>query len=125
MALSKNSLKNLEGVRADLIRVAKRADELTDLAFIITEGLRTRERQEWLFARKLTRTMNSRHLTGHAIDFAPLIEGEVSWKWPAFIPIAKAFKAAAKELAIEIEWGGDWKSFPDGPHIQLNRKQYP
>jgi peptidoglycan L-alanyl-D-glutamate endopeptidase CwlK len=28
-------------------------------------------------------------------------------------------KQAAYELNIKIEWGGDWKSFKDGPHFQL------
>ena len=66
----------------------------------------------------------SRHLVGLAVDFAPLVGNEVTWKWPAFKPVADAFKAAAKELDIPIVWGGDWKSFRDGPHVELDRKVY-
>jgi peptidoglycan L-alanyl-D-glutamate endopeptidase CwlK len=69
--------------------------------------------------------MKSRHLTGHAIDFAPVVAGKVTWKWPAFHPIAAAFKQAAKELKVRIVWGGDWRTFKDGPHIELDRKAYP
>jgi len=92
--------------------------------FIITEGMRTKERQRELFAKGLSKTMNSRHLVGLAVDFAPLFDGQVTWKWPAFKPVADAFKAAAKELDIAIEWGGDWRRFKDGPHIELSRAVY-
>ena len=44
---------------------------------------------------------------------------------PMATPLAAAMKRAAKELNIPIEWGGDWVSFPDGPHYQLPRKEYP
>jgi len=48
----------------------------------------------------------------------------VSWDWEHFYPIADAMKAAAEELGVDLEWGGDWKTFKDGPHFQLNRKKY-
>jgi hypothetical protein len=66
--------------------------------------------------------MNSRHLTGHAVDLVPY---PVSWDWKYFYPIAEAMKDAARELNVELEWGGDWKSFPDGPHFQLSWRGYP
>ena len=95
--LNSRSLKSLIGVHPKLELVVRRADELTELEFIITEGVRTLERQKMLVAKGLSKTMRSRHLTGHAVDFAPLIEGEVTWKTPAFIPIMDAFKKAAIE----------------------------
>ena len=84
MPLNARSLEKLVGVHADLVRVVKRAATLSD--FIVTEGLRTVKRQSELVAAGASRTMNSRHLTGHAVDLAPMIHGEVSWKWPAFYP---------------------------------------
>lgn len=123
--LNERSLKRLEGVHPHLVRVVHRADELTDLQFIITEGLRSKERQRELFARGLSKTLNSRHITGHAVDFAPILYGEVTWKTPAFLPIIKAFKTASADLKIPIVSGGDWKSFKDYPHIELDRKVYP
>ena len=83
------------------------------------------KRQRELVAAGASKTMKSRHLTGHAIDFAPIIAGEVTWKWPPFIALAAMFKKAAAELGIAIAWGGDWKSFKDGPHVELDRSQYP
>ena len=124
MTLNERSEKALVGVHPDLVAVVRRAAEIMPGGFIITEGMRTKERQRELFAKGLSKTMNSRHLVGLAVDFAPLVDGQVTWKWPAFKPVADAFKAAAKELDIAIEWGGDWKRFKDGPHIELSRAVY-
>jgi peptidoglycan L-alanyl-D-glutamate endopeptidase CwlK len=123
--LNTRSLAALKGVHSDLARVVKRAAELAPGSFIVTEGLRTVERQRELFARGLSKTMNSRHLTGHAIDFAPLIDGQVTWKTPAFLPVISAFKQAAADMKVPIVSGGDWRTFKDYPHIELDRKAYP
>lgn len=125
MALSERSLKNLEGVHPDLVKVVHKADDLTDLPFLITEGVRSMKRQRQLVAAGASSTLRSRHLTGHAIDFVPLVDGEPNWKWPAFWPIVEAFEKAGKELGIAIECGARWKKFPDGPHVQLTWKAYP
>jgi len=122
--LNERSLKALVGVHPDLVAVAKRAAELMPGGFILTEGMRSKERQRELFAKGLSKTLNSRHLYGLAVDFAPLIDGEVTWKTPAFLPIIKAFKTASAELKIPIVSGGDWKTFKDYPHIELSRAVY-
>lgn len=69
--------------------------------------------------------MNSRHLSGHAIDFAAIVGGEVRWDWPLYSKIAQAFKEAARLEGVAIVWGGDWRSLKDGPHVELDRKVYP
>ena len=123
--LGKKSLSNLKGVHPDLVKVVKRAIELTECDFTITEGLRTKERQAQLLKEKKTTTSNSRHLTGHAVDLAAWVDNTVSWDWDHYYKIAEAVKQAAKELNISIEWGGEWKSFPDAPHWQLPWSKYP
>lgn len=123
--LSKLSLSRLVGLHPDLVRVVKRAIEITEVDFRVGEGLRTVERQKQLKAAGATTTLNSRHLTGHAVDLIVLVNGEVRWDWPLYHKIAAAMKQAAKELNIPLEWGGDWKTFKDGPHYQLPWKQYP
>ncbi len=125
MHLTERSLKKLDGVHPDLARVVLRAAELTEVDFVVTEGLRSMKRQRELVAAGASKTLRSRHLSGHAIDFAPVVNGEVTWKWPPFFVIADAFKAAARELGVAIVWGGDWTRFKDGPHIELDRKAYP
>lgn len=124
MQLDERSVRKLDGVHADLTKVVARAAELSEIDFIVTEGVRTMKRQRELVAAGASKTLKSRHLTGHAIDFAPVVGGQVTWKWPPFVIIADAFKTAAKELGIAIVWGGDWTKFRDGPHIELDRKVY-
>ena len=120
--LGNKSLQTLEGVHPDLVAVVKLAITLTEQDFSVGEGLRSVERQKTLVAAGKSTTMNSRHITGHAVDLFPY---PVSWDWKYFYPIADAMKQAAKQLDVDLEWGGDWKSFPDGPHFQLSRKAYP
>ena len=127
--LGKRSLSNLEGVHPDLVKVVNRAIELTQVDFTVIEGLRTKERQAQLLKQKMTTTLNSRHLTGHAVDLAAWVivddKGTVSWDWKHYYIIEKAMKQAASELKIPIEWGGDWKRFKDAPHWQLPFNKYP
>lgn len=120
--LSLRSRQRLSGVHPDLVAVVERAIEITTQDFAVTEGIRNVERQRQLVATGKSTTMNSRHLTGHAVDLVPW---PVSWEWEDFYPIADAMKEAAKELEVDLEWGGDWKKFPDGPHFQLSWKKYP
>lgn len=124
-ALGARSRARLQGVHPDLVRVVERAIQLTPVDFTVTEGLRDAKRQAQLVAAGASRTMNSRHLTGHAVDVAALVGGKVSWDWPLYGRIAAAFKAAAAELGVPIVWGGDWPRFRDGPHFELDRRTYP
>lgn len=123
--LSKRSNERLSGVHPDLVKVVKRAIELTDVDFTVLEGLRTSERQKQLYDSGASTTMNSRHLTGHAVDLGAYVAGEVRWDWPLYYKIYDAMIEASQELCIPIEWGGNWKSFKDGPHYQLSWKDYP
>lgn len=119
MNLDERSEKRLEGVNAALVNVVRRAARDTNVSFIVTEGLRTKERQAQLMAKGASRTINSKHLTGRAVDLAATVDGEVRWDWPLYYKLADAMKAAAKECGVAIVWGGDWKSFKDGPHFEL------
>jgi len=140
-SFSRRSLDNLKGVHKDLQALAHRALELSPVDFTIIDGVRTREEQRELVNSGASQTMNSRHLTGHAIDVAPYVDGAISWDWEDYYPMADAFIQAAKELAIKIRWGGNWQvndvrtwkgtarelnaqydgSFPDGPHWEIPR----
>jgi peptidoglycan L-alanyl-D-glutamate endopeptidase CwlK len=115
----------LIGVHPALVAVVRLAMTTSSVPFFITEGLRSADRQKALLKAGATQTLNSRHLTGHAVDVAALIDGEVRWDWPLYPRIAGAFKAAAEQLNTPIVWGGDWKTLKDGPHFELDRKRYP
>jgi peptidoglycan L-alanyl-D-glutamate endopeptidase CwlK len=122
---SQRSITNLSGVHPDLVKVVRRALEISEIDFAVIEGLRSKERQAELVKAGASQTMNSRHITGHAVDLAAVVGGAIRWDWPIYEKIAKAVKTAAAELKVAIVWGGDWVSFKDGPHFELDRKKYP
>lgn len=117
--LSQRSLDRMKGVDERLVNVVKRAIEISEVDFCVTEGLRTKERQVELMKAGATRTMNSKHIVGKAVDLAAIVEGQVRWDWPLYPKLATAMKRAAEILNVDIEWGGDWVTFKDGPHFQL------
>jgi peptidoglycan L-alanyl-D-glutamate endopeptidase CwlK len=125
IVLGQRSLSRLEGVHPDLVRIVKKAAALSDLDFTVLEGLRSVERQKQLVSQGASKTMNSRHITGHAVDLAPMIAGEVRWDWPLYHKLAKIVKAAAADEKVPLVWGGDWRAFKDGPHWELPWKFYP
>lgn len=123
--LGSKSLARLNGVHPDLVKVVKAAIKLSEVDFTVLEGLRTQTRQRQLFAAGATKTLNSRHLTGHAVDLGALIGGTVRWDFPLYTVISKAMKQASRDLGIPITWGGDWRTFKDGPHYELPWSKYP
>lgn len=143
------SKSRLVGVHDDLVEVANIALQLCTVPFIITEGLRTLDRQKQLLAAGASKTLKSRHLTGHAIDVAAYIDIDgdntkdpneaIRWDWPLYFQIAEAFRRAAEQTEVPVEWGGHWRllnnngpvvegdlaKFADGPHFQLPWRDYP
>ena len=133
MKLNTASIAKLKGVHPDLVRVVLRcARDWKDAgtAFIVTCGVRTMAEQKVLVAKGASKTLRSRHIPAangysHAVDLAATIAGQVRWDWPLYDRLAKAMKAAAKAEKVTVEWGGDWKTFKDGPHYQLPWKTHP
>lgn len=149
--LGKRSLEKLNGVHPDLVRVVKRAIEITEVDFAAIEGVRSKLRQADLVASGASKTMDGRHITGHAVDLGAYLGGEIRWDWVLYYKIAEAMKQAAIELGVPIIWGGVWdrvlnslvdveeasydyierrralgkKPFVDGPHFELDRAVYP
>lgn len=132
-AWSDRSLRNMQGIHPDLRRVLDLALQESSIAFVVTEGLRTLERQRELVRIGASKTLNSRHLTGHAVDIYAHVDinsdGKVAFEEMAnprlMRQIADAMKLAASELTIPIVWGGDWQKFKDYPHFELDRRKYP
>lgn len=127
---SENKLKKLH---PDMVKVVRRAQKLVkdkDFGAIITCTVRTVAEQKILVKKGASKTMNSRHIPGKdgyakAIDFAVTLNGKVRWDWPLYARLADVMKQAAKLEKIPIVWGGDWKSFKDGPHFELSKIKYP
>jgi peptidoglycan L-alanyl-D-glutamate endopeptidase CwlK len=134
--LSNTDNVRLEGVHPDLVRVVRRCATLAPFRFIVAEGLRSYERQKQLFAQGKSQTMRSRHLRaangyGHAVDLVPYIDLDkdgdldLSWNWDDYHKLAAIVKNVAVMENVPIEWGGDWRTFKDGPHWQLPWDKYP
>lgn len=124
---SQRSLDKLKGVHPDLVKVVHRALAISEQDFVIVEGVRTKEKQAEYVKKGVSKTMNSRHITGHAVDIYPYLgNGKLEMNdWAMFRKVANAMKQSAQELNVSIVWGGDWKKFRDGPHFELDRTAYP
>ena len=135
MVLDERSEKRLEGVNPTLVSIVRRAAKRLPFSLFVVEGLRTKERQEQLYAQgrtkpgpKVTWTMKSKHLDGRAVDLAPLIDGVIDWKdLKKFDQIAAAMLEAGKEVGVLVRWGADWdmdglpreRGESDSPHFEI------
>ena len=148
--LSARSLKALEGVHPDLVKWVKATLAHSSVDFVVIEGLRTEARQKELVASGASQMMNSRHLTGHAVDLAAWV-GAIRWDMGLYYRIAEAGQKACDETGVPIRWGGSWsrldtsdappdqmvadyvaarrkagkKSFVDAGHFELSSAHYP
>jgi peptidoglycan LD-endopeptidase CwlK len=110
--LSQRSLSRLDGVKPALVSVVNRAIEITTVDFGVTEGLRSMETQRKYVAAGKSQTMNSKHLTGDAVDLVAYIDGQISWELNVYDNIADAMKQAAVEQGVALRWGAAW-NIPD------------
>lgn len=110
--LSQRSRNNLAGVRPELASVVTRAIRLTKVDFAVTEGLRTLERQRELVAKGASQTMDSKHLSGEAVDLVAFLGSRISWELNLYDDIADAMRAAAVEQGVPLRWGAAW-NVPD------------
>lgn len=129
--LSTRSVERLQGVHPKLAAVVRAAIAISKTDFTVIEGLRTPEKQREYFDAGKSRTMASKHLTGHAVDLAPLFDTngdgkkEAVWEERQFLPIADAMFQASRTLGVQLSWGGHWASFKDCPHFEIDPRLYP
>ena len=111
--LSPRSEARLQGVHPVLVKVVKRALELSEVDFAVVDGLRTEEQQRKLVEKGASKTMKSKHLLqedgwGHAVDLVPYIDGRIVWEIIPCSLIAEAMRQAANEFGLTLRWGGCW-----------------
>lgn len=126
---SQKSLNNLQGVKPELVKVVKRALELSPVDFGVREGLRTVEQQRENVSKGVSQTMNSKHITGDAVDLYPSVL-PAGWQTnpKVWLPVLNAVKQAADEQGVKLRYGINWKNDPnlpietkfiDAPHVEL------
>jgi peptidoglycan L-alanyl-D-glutamate endopeptidase CwlK len=118
-SFSKASLEKMNGVNSKLINLMKEAIKESPYDFGITEGIRTLKRQKELFAEGKTKTLKSYHLVGKAVDIKIYVNGKITWDFKYYKEVSDHIKEVARKLGYVITWGGDWKTFKDGPHFQI------
>lgn len=134
--LTQRDHDRMVGLHPDMIRVVKRAAELTEVAFMVVEGVRSDEtcrvnygkgrtakevlakgipasyakpgvpKVTWLNNPYSSKHRKNAQGVGEAIDLLP-----APYDWKATKPfdlVAKAMFAAAKEFEVDIRWGADW-----------------
>jgi peptidoglycan L-alanyl-D-glutamate endopeptidase CwlK len=111
--LSSRSLARLDGVHPKLVAVVKRAIEITDVDFGVTEGVRSLETQRQYYAAGKSQTMKSKHLRqedgySHAVDLVAYVGSNVSWELNLYDNICDAMRRAAREVGIGLTWGAAW-----------------
>lgn len=125
--LSQRSLSRLVGVKPQLVKVVKSAIEITAVDFGVVQGVRTLAEQARLVQQGASQTMNSKHLTGDAVDLMAYIGARASWEINLYDDIAEAMRQAALMHGVSIRWGAAWnlkdiRTF-DGP-MKLAMQQY-
>ena len=151
--LSQKSINRLVGVHPDLVKVVKRAIEITEEDFIVGEGVRSLSTQKKYVRDGKSKTLDSRHLVApngysHAVDLWLWKKGGVSWDtsdarsfytvshdddYVNYQEIGTSMLLASEELDIPIRWGADWDgdgqhtdhSFIDWVHFELPVGAYP
>jgi len=116
----RSSERELIGVKPELVKVVRECLLYSPVDFAVFDGLRTKAEQLAMVESGASKTMNSRHLTGDAVDLVPVISGRLRWDWGACRKIAVVMKDTAIRHGVRITWGGDWAGFPDGAHYQLS-----
>lgn len=105
--LSARSMRNLRGVHPDLVNVVRLTLMDSPVDFVVIEGLRTLKRQQQLVEAGASQTMNSRHITGHAVDLAAWV-GEIRWDMGLYYQIAATVQKVSRYTRVPIRWGGCW-----------------
>lgn len=106
--LGKASEANLVGVDSGLVEVVRRAILITDIDFSVHDGLRTLEEQKKLVASGASRTLDSLHLVGKAVDLVPYVNGKLRWEMALCNEVARAVREAAGQVGVRLIWGRVW-----------------
>jgi len=116
---SNKSKERLATCHDKLQAICNEAIRITD--FTVLEGHRGEERQNELYKKGSTKAVfgASKHnfKPSLAVDLAPY---PIDWEdTERFAELAGVIKAVAFKYGVNITWGGDWHSFKDMPHYEI------
>lgn len=108
MNLSRRDVERLAGLHPMLAETVRVCYAASPLPLTVLEGVRTLDRQREYVRTGASRTLNSRHLTGHAVDLGVMDGNDVSWHWPLYYRLAIIMRQAAEVTGAVLIWGGVW-----------------
>lgn len=119
-----DKLSQVKPLLADKCRQIIELAKAEKYTLLVTNGYRSNEEQDKLYRigrrgipgeKKVTNAKGgqSNHNTKDAIDFAFIINGEVSWDEKLYQNIGRWAKV------VGLKWGGNWKLFKDLPHVEI------
>lgn len=117
--LNDKSMARLKGVDTRLVAVIGAAALSCPLEFQVTEGVRSLARQQMLFDAGKSRTLQSKHLFGHAVDIHVLVNGVANWDFKNYAVVNEHVQKAAAHFGVSVKWGGNFPTFKDGPHFEI------
>jgi hypothetical protein len=119
-----NNEANLNAINPQLAQVARLAQKYSGgVQFVVGTGKRTAAEQQKAVDWGWSKTLDSDHLGGNAVDLWPIMDGKVKFDPAAQKKIAVAMKRAAKELGVTLDVGADWKRFKDLPHFAVKGQE--
>ena len=100
----RKSLAQLRGLDSGLVNVLNQAIKHFD--FTVIEGLRTLETQKEYVAKGASKTLESKHIDGKAVDIAPYpIDYDDEER---FVYLGGFILGVASQLGVKLRWGLDW-----------------
>ena len=118
--LSDRSLKAMKGLHKDLVQLIKVGIVNSPYDFVITEGLRSAERQAEMLRTKKSKVRHSKHQDGFAVDIMAYDEnGKGTWEHTYYEAINSHIQEVANLEGIVITWGGTWTTLVDAVHFQI------
>lgn len=107
------SRRELKGVKPELVAMVKHLSLIYPI--VITDGLRTPEEQARYVLQGKSKTLNSKHLTGDAVDILRFDLGRPHWELPLYAEMARTAQIWANANEVRIRWGGSWDCLNNQP----------
>lgn len=136
LRFGKASKRRLATVAKELQHLAEEALAVEIIDFSVTDGRRSKERQNQYFAEGKSKVQwpDSHHNVlepddlAEAFDLTPFVNGALSYDKTHCCVLAGVILTKAKELGLKIRWGGNWdrdlepitdQDFQDLVHYEL------